>query len=112
MLAGDPNAWYAYIQAMIIWLNGFTITVVLETLMACWIVLTALPNHIAGGLLFTNKNAWIIAAILTVIEFVLLVVPVVPWQLLIGILICGVFAAITYLLWAKEHRSAPAPVTP
>jgi hypothetical protein len=54
-----------------------------------------LPNDLAGGKLFDRAGAWITTGIATIIVFLIFVLPWVTWQLLIGIILVLLLAALT-----------------
>ena len=96
----DPNVWYQTLVNWIIWFNQFGVAHVIVTLTLTWIILLALPDDWAGLKLFENKNAWVAPLILAVLSFIFLVIPIISWQLCVGIVITAILIGLTF--WFKQ----------
>lgn len=101
----NPELWYEVLKAWLVYAGQFKIVTVLETVLVFWIIMQMLPDTWAGGKLFNQKFAWITSAIAAVLLFILLVVPIISWQLFVGLLAVALFAGLAILLYRRSHRT-------
>ena len=98
----SPDLYYETLLNWIKWLTQFGFAHVLITLAIAWIVLLAAPDSVASGKLFEQKNAWIAVMILAIFCFIFLVIPIISWQLFVGILISAALFGLTIILKGKK----------